>query len=375
MAADSTIPPITCPSSMVASCAPLLGFSPEESVVAFVLGVPGRTTPVLARVDLPAPGGAPGWARSFADSIVGTGGRATTLLAWTEAPDDGHRALLPSTVPLDLLVAELLDRGVEVVTALSTNGQVVWSHDCPDDRCCARSWPLDAQVVSRVQAEYVYAGFAPLASRAELAESLAPDVRRSAQVARRLASAVPVRSRERWQEVELHYATWVLVPGGPRDLGRARTGAGDRLVGAPVPVRVALRLVRGVADLRVRDALLLRLITCRERDPLAWQRTLDLLVDVVRCAPDGHRAPTATLLGIVAWMSGEGALATVALEAAEADHPGYRLAALTGEVIRRGVDPVTWRRTMAEGLTEEECLGRHRPRWASPGGSSGSAPA
>jgi hypothetical protein len=358
---------------MVASCAPLLGFTPQDCIVAFVTGVPGRAGPVLVRVDLPSSEGIPRWAERIAASIAGTGGRSVALVAWTDAPDEAQRILLSSTAPLDLLAADLLEHRMGLVTVLSTNGRVYWSHDCPDDACCARAWPLDPSVVAEVQAEYVYAGYAPLPSRADLAASLVPDRRRAPQVAQRLTSRKPVADRPRWQDVELNYATWLLVPGGPADARRSRTGAGDRLVGAPVPARVAARLVRALDDLQVRDAVLLRLIECPVRDPGAWQRSLDLLADVVRCAPPGHRAPSATLLGILAWMTGEGALATVALQAAESDRPGYRLAALTAEVITRGTDPASWRHTMAAGLTEAQCLGRQRPTRTSSGGSPDSA--
>jgi hypothetical protein len=356
MAADPSLPPITCPSSLVASCPPLLGFTPEESVVAFVLGVPDRSAPVLVRVDLPSsPARVLRWAREVAGSIAGTQGAVVDLVAWTRASDDTRAPVLTSASALDALAEALQDRGVEVAACLSTNGRVWWSHDA-HAWCDGGSSPLDPYVVSQVQAEYVYAGFAPLTSRAALAALLEPDHRRADAVAARLAARTPPGNLERWRDGEIGYGSWLLVPGGPEGGGRARTGITDRLVGPPIPVRVAARVLRGLCDIPVRDTLLRRLVVCPDRDPQDWQRSIDLLVDVVRCAPPPHVAPAATLLALVAWMSGQGALATVALDRADAGASGYRLADLTRQVIARGIDPEQWRQSMA-GVSEAECRG------------------
>ena len=79
-----------------------------------------------------------------------------------------------------------------------------------------------------------------------------------------------------------------------------------------------------------------------------------LLCQAVRSAPCGWPAPAATVLALVAWMRGEGSLATLALERALDEDPEYRLAALAAEMMRRGTDPRDWRASLTH-LPESEC--------------------
>ena len=366
MTANRILPRTTSPTSLVASCAPLLGFVPADCVVAFVLGVPDRPGPVLVRLDLGDPDQAADRADELAAGIAGTGGTAVDLVAWVDAVDDATRLELPSEMLLDELDARLYELGVDVTASLSTNGRVWWSHDCPHLLCCGGSRPLDEDVLSTVRAEYVYAGYAPLASRDELAARLARDEARSAAVAPRLGSRRAPANLERWREAQIGFLTGLLVPDRARRLaGSAATGSSRRDAGLPIPAADVLRALRGLADVRVRDVVLRRLIVADQSAADPWRHTVALLEDLVRCAPAGAGAPAATLLGIVTWMRGEGAQATIALARAEEDDPKYRLAELTRQVITRGTDPAAWRATMST-LTEAECRGRasarQRPR-------------
>ena len=114
-------------------------------------------------------------------------------------------------------------------------------------------------------------------------------------------------------------------------------------------------MVLALSDIGVRDVVLLRLasseVTCRS----CWDGTLEALAAVVRAAPPSHAAPAATLLAVAAWLAGEGALATIAVEHALADRSDYRLAQLASQLIGSGVDPRSWRGSVL-GLTEEDCL-------------------
>jgi hypothetical protein len=95
----------------------------------------------------------------------------------------------------------------------------------------------------------------------------------------------------------------------------------------------------GVAggSLRARDAawLALALRDPRARDD-AWPRMLPehreahlrLWQDLTRLARPGYVAAPASLLALVAWQSGNGALANVALDRALADDPHYSMALL-----------------------------------------------
>ncbi|WP_435819483.1 DUF4192 domain-containing protein [Micromonospora tulbaghiae] len=77
----------------------------------------------------------------------------------------------------------------------------------------------------------------------------------------------------------------------------------------------------------------------------AWSRTdgrdedISLWTDVLRRAEPDLIAAPGCLLAFAAWRSGHGALAAVALERVLSAHPGYSLAVLLDEALRRGVAP------------------------------------
>jgi hypothetical protein len=360
MSASPELPVISCPSGLVAVCAPMLGYQPRRSIVGFINGVPGRPGAVVVRADLVTGGCAATAAARLAESIAGTQGTSIDLVAWVDDPSVIPRSELSSGPMLAELVGALAERGIRVRTTLSTEGSVWWTHDCPRAGCCESALPLDASVVDEVRAEFAYAGYAPLASREELAERLAPDPARADRVHRLLEGAREPADLERWRDAQVVFLTALLVPGAEGVAGPRTMGVLARRDPAPVTPQLAVRALRGLDDVAVRDTVLLRLITCEEPQREQWHRSIDLLSDLVRCAPSGRGAPAATLLGIVAWMRGEGAMATLALDRAQADDARYRLAALAREVIARGIDPEQWRRGMA-GLTEAECRRAGRP--------------
>jgi hypothetical protein len=93
------------------------------------------------------------------------------------------------------------------------------------------------------------------------------------------------------------------------------------------------RITVALRDLRVRDDAWARM------DPEHAAAYLRLWTDVVRRAQPGHVAPAAALLAFVAWQSGDGALANVALDRALADDPSYSMATLLRQVISAGAPP------------------------------------
>ena len=64
-----------------------------------------------------------------------------------------------------------------------------------------------------------------------------------------------------------------------------------------------------------------------------------LWTDLTRRARPGFVAPPASLLAFIAWQSGNGALANVALDRAQADDPTYSMSKLLREVIDSGAPP------------------------------------
>jgi hypothetical protein len=74
-------------------------------------------------------------------------------------------------------------------------------------------------------------------------------------------------------------------------------------------------------------------------EPKYQQAHLRLWTDLTRRAQSGYVAAPASLLAFVAWQSGNGALANVALDRALADDPKYSMARLLRETIDAGVPP------------------------------------
>jgi hypothetical protein len=74
-------------------------------------------------------------------------------------------------------------------------------------------------------------------------------------------------------------------------------------------------------------------------DPAHRDAHRRLWIDVVRRAQPGYVAAPAALLAFVAWQSGDGALANVALDRALADDPRYSMALLLRQVITAGAPP------------------------------------
>jgi hypothetical protein len=227
---------------------------------------------------------------------------------------------------------------------LSTNGRVWWSHVCTDHLCCpVEGTALDLATMNAVRAEFVYAGYAPLGSRNELAERITRDEERSAEVGAVLRRRQPATPTQRWRDAQVRLLAGLLLP----------PGACTAPV-TPVTVHVAARAHRALADIRVRDVILHRLVVRGRHCTRCWEGTLETLCALVRTAPEGLCAPAATILGLVAWMRGEGSLATLCIQRAQTEDPDYRLANLAARLMTQGSDPRIWRESLA-GLPEAEC--------------------
>jgi hypothetical protein len=188
----------------------------------------------------------------------------------------------------------------------------------------------------------VFAGYAPLAGREELATRIARDQKRAAQVDRALHRH-QARPTPRWRATQIRFLTTLLLEVG------SCTGTPS----AATPASTA-RALRALADIRVRDVVLRRLVVDDRTCPACWSATVEALCGLLRGAPAGATAPVATVLALVAWMRGDGALATMSLQRA-AEEPGYRLAGLAERLIVSGTDPAIWRESL-RGLSESECL-------------------
>ena len=148
----------------------------------------------------------------------------------------------------------------------------------------------------------------------------------------------------------------------------SKAGAAARRGSLPSDVTSG-RLIYGIRDARVRDAVIVGLIPghastarsmVRHSPPPQIEHAMQLLLDphqgvrprvedvmamwelghhLLSVARHGHRAPLLTLCGVVAWWDRETDVASQLLEDAQGVDPDYRLARLLGDVVSAGIMP------------------------------------
>jgi hypothetical protein len=327
---------VSTPADLLALVPGLLGFHPEESVVLVTVG-PARD-PFHARVDLPDdPVGVEDLA-GYLGEVAGRHG-VTQVAVVVYSPDAGLA---------EALGRELSDRlegaGAELVVLLRADGERWWAlhsrpeagpEEEPDDP----GTPYDVSshpIMARTVAE----GTVVLGSRRELADSLVGAD--PAEVDRVAGLADEVATR--------------LLPGGGDTPLRERLALEGRWV--------RHRVCRYLADGQRLDshdvARLATLVSVStEVRDVAWAEMrhdnagqhVDLWRDVVRRVPVDVRAAPAALLGFAAWISGAGALAWCAVDAAQEADPDYGLATLLGKALTAAVPPSTWQPFPRDALT------------------------
>ena len=318
------------PESLLAIVPHLLGFVPQVSLVVIGTEAPHDRIKVTLRYDLPDPSGA-GVSADIAAHAVGVIG--SQRLAALVAVGYGPRSLVDPVA--GALGAAARTAGIDVLDVLRVEDGRYWSYLCADEDCCpAAGTPFDPGAHSAAAA-MASAGNQVLADRAAVAARVAP-----------LGGSTAESMRQATRRAERHAAQLLAkVRKSPR-IGAARqliAAEGLNAVGAMIAayraggkdttdyqiawVTVALR------DLRVRDDAWARM------DPAHAEAHLRLWTDVTRRAQPGYVAAPAALLAFVAWQSGDGALANVALDRAVADEPRYSMALLLRQVISAGAPP------------------------------------
>jgi hypothetical protein len=310
----------------------LLGFIPEASLVVIGVTPPRDRIKLTLRYDLPDPP-EPDLAADIAAHAIGvlSAQRLTAAVAVGYGPD-----ALVTPVANELRDASW-QAGIDLREFLRVTGRRYWSYMCGNEECCpAEGVAFDAAAADPGEAEALAAvGERVLARRADLAARVAPlggitaesmrqATRRAEQHVRRLLAKVRRSSR-------LGAARHMIAAEGLAAVGamitRYRDGGRFTADDEIARITVALR------DLRVRDDAWARM------DPAHADAHLRLWTDVVRRAQPRYVAPPAALLAFVAWQSGDGALANVALDRALADDPGYSMATLLRQVITAGAPP------------------------------------
>jgi hypothetical protein len=318
------------PEALLALVPHLLGFMPEASLVVIGTERPRGGVKVTLRYDLPDPSGV-GVAADLAAHAIGVlrAQEITTMVAVGYGPG----ALV------DLVAAEVRDAareaGIDLQEFIRVEGGRYWSYFCGDDACCpAAGVPIDPRI--QAQAAALRAGEGGvLADRTAVAARVAP-----------LGGIAAESMRQATRRAERHVSQLLAKARKSGRLGAVRhliASEGLATVMALVTTyraggRVATdyqlaRMTVALRDLRVRDDAWARM------DPAHRDAHRRLWIDVVRRAQPGYVAAPAALLAFVAWQSGDGALANVALDRALADDPRYSMALLLRQVVTAGAPP------------------------------------
>jgi Domain of unknown function (DUF4192) len=324
------------PVTLLAVIPHLLGFIPQASVVVIGTAPPRSRIRVTLRYDLPDPPGLGAAAdlAAHAAAVIGS-----QRLEAAVAVGYGPETLV--TPVAEAMREAFADAGIELQEFLRVQDLRYWSYVCRNEACCpAAGVPLDPDLHSA--AALADFGLPVLADRTALAARVAP-----------LSGIAAESMRQATRRAEQHVAQLLAKVRKSARLGAARqmiATEGLAAVGAMIAryreggrfttdYEVA-RLTVALQDLRVRDDAWARM------DPghsAAHQR---LWTDVTRRAQPGHVAASAALLAFVAWQSGDGALANVALDRALADDPRYSMALLLRQVITAGAPPALARLPM-----------------------------
>jgi Domain of unknown function (DUF4192) len=259
-----------------------------------------------------------------------------------------------SAAQVDLVVAALREAagqaGIELLDVLRVAAGRYWSYLCCDETCCPPAGvPFDPDAIPPGAGDADGPGDpaglllpAALANRAAVAAQVAP-----------LGGSTTASMREATRRAERHVSQLLAKVCSSARLGAARqmiAAEGLAAVGGMIAAYRAggqfttdyqvARLTVALRDLRVRDDAWARM------DPAHVDAHRSLWIDVTRRAQPGYVAAPAALLAFVAWQSGDGALANVALDRSLADDPQYSMALLLRQVITAGAPPTLARLPM-----------------------------
>jgi hypothetical protein len=307
----------------------LLGFLPQASLVVIGIEPQDDRIKVTLRYDLPDPPGA-GAAAELAEHAVGV--LSSQQLTALVAVGYGSRALVDPVA--GALRAAAGPAGIGIGDILRVEGRRYWSYVCAEEACCpAAGTPFAPD--RRALLALTRTGGQVLADRAAVAARVAPFGGLAAESMRQATRRAEGHARQLLARVRksarLGAARQLIAAEGLSAVGSMigtyRSGGRFATDYQVAWITVALR------DLRVRDDAWARM------EPAHADAHQRLWTDVTRRAQPGYVAAPASLLAFVAWQSGDGALANVALDRALADEPRYSMAQLLRQVITAGTPP------------------------------------
>jgi hypothetical protein len=311
------------PHDVIAAVPYLLGFHPSDSLVA--IGSEGPHGSCALRLDLPPDEHLGDAAKHIAELLIANDFPRAVLVGYGAA-EQVEPIISAARAALDL-------RGVEVLETLRVDGGRFWSCCCTVPGCCPpEGTPYDIGS-SPIAAQATLAGRVALTGRGELARSVAP-----------VGGAAREAMRRATQDATGRLVGWMVECGRDDAILQARTAAEgvpyarDLLRrGGPLTDDEVAWLGVLLVQLEVRDDALMH------TDP----DRLDLWRDVLRRVEPPFAAAPACLTAYAAYLSGDGALANVALDRAVEVNPDYSMAALLRDIMLSGIPPARARRHVA----------------------------
>ena len=347
---------VSSPAELISAVPFLIGFHPADSLT--VVAMRAHQIAFAVRIDLPELGTPDDEVHAavlhLASVVTQQEVQAVTIIGYGEAA---------RVTPAVLRLSEAFRRiGLNILDELRVAGGRFWSYLCTDLSCCpAVGQPCDP-ANSVVAAEATFAGAVALPNREALAAQVAPTtgddreamLAATARAGIRLAALAGVGPRPATPSVDgqpgegrrvdpdisgLRSVRLSVISDEPRFFRQVRRAG-------RAAVREAERCYRSGRRLTDDDVAWLgvMLLHLPVRD-YAWTRTrkeeweVALWSDVLRRVEPRYAPAPASLLAFVAWRSGSGALASVAVERALEQQADYSLAVLLHEVLLFGLPP------------------------------------
>jgi len=321
---------LSSPGDLVEAVPYLLGFHPEDSLVALALRGRRRRLAFTMRIDLPDPGADMAHlADDIADCLARAGAEqaAFVVVGNTAAGYTGR----PHDALIEAVAHALPERQIELTEAVYSGAGRWWSYTCGNPVCCpVEGIPTAAHGTSRVAAAATYAGLVALPSREALEQSLEP-IGDAAQ-AMRPALISAVRAAARAAE--------------PAERAAIRSGSIASIMAAiddepALSDEAAARLIVSLADVGVRDAC------CQWSQTPRSASARRLWTQLARRAAAPFDSAPLCLLAWFAYLDGDATLAAMAVGRCLRSEPDHRLAVLLQEALHRGIDPLVLRRDLA----------------------------
>lgn len=331
------------PQDVLVAVPHLLGFQPTDCLVAILLVGSRHRVRVTVRLDLPEHHLRAEWTDAAVQRIEAalaeTEACELILLAYSRNRDDAE------------IVRQVAERmrahpHLEIRDVLLVTQERWWSVTCSDSTCCpADGRELPDPAASPVHAEMIGRGSAPADGREEVVTRYQADPEstyarefRDLLEMRADAPPAPITTVRERRDVIAH-------------IGRTLVDHPDRDHDAETWVGIA----RGLADIRVRDVILRRLVLL-SRDDGQHVRAVEERVRLAAISVPRPWSPgLAGLLAALTWLRGDGVAARAACDLALSAEPDYSLAHLLHRVMDAGMSPERWTRAIL-AMSEDACL-------------------